>query len=306
MCRLLKLLLFFLPLLLSCNKTESDVHREFPIAQNQIDEFIVQENTYWNSASVVYQDENQQIIQLTRDQRVSCNINLNTLDKKYVSCMGIGFWFKSEEMTEEEILQYKQAQKKISEMIRLFYTSDKKSKVFSAWERFCIYWEQPVECEGNRIQWNGGPPEEQLQINLSRSDYEDLWLLERVRICTAEFKEKYMEEMSEVVSNYPNYKEYSSILEMKQDLYNQCEERYGSINGKINVLKYDTELPYPGFLNEYPDFLSSEQGYACGKLTDHSGEIEVWCSPQMNASEQDREFQFHYLPGEIPVVYIVH
>lgn len=99
--------------------------------------------------------------------------------------MSIVFWLKDSNMNSEEIKQYKDEQKKIDDIIRLFYEPDENSKLFTLWEEFCSYWESPAECEGNRIQWNGEWKNHDLQVKISRSSDNMLWMLESINISTA-------------------------------------------------------------------------------------------------------------------------
>ena len=77
---------------------------------------------------------------------------------------------------------YLQVQKQSNDIIALFLTSEISDILHSEWKEFLTYWENPVKCEGNRIQWNGGNKDYAIQIKLSRTGPDALWLLENITV----------------------------------------------------------------------------------------------------------------------------
>lgn len=257
----------------ACRNENHEKQEFFPAAAPRLEQYIKEESNYWKSVELAYQNEYRQTIQMSHDRNVQCIVSLQSSDKKELSNMSIVFWLKDSNMNSEEIKQYKDEQKKIDDIIRLFYEPDENSKLFTLWEEFCSYWESPAECEGNRIQWNGEWKNHDLQVKISRSSDNMLWMLESINISTAEFKESYEQEMKEIISGYSNYR---------------------------------NELPYADYLKDYSNFLASQQGYACGILYDNDNSMNVWCAPGIEQTEDETEFQFCYMPGEVPVIYLIY
>lgn len=287
------------------NKTE-EKQEVFPVAVSRLEQYAEKESDYWNSVQLAYQDESRQIIQISHDKNIWCAISLQSSDEKELSNMSIVFGSKDSNLSLEEIRQYKEEQRKVDDIIRLFYESDENFQLFTLWDEFCSYWEAPVECEGNRIQWNGKWKNHDFQVKISRSSEHMLWMLESINLSTAEFYRNYEQEMKNVISGYSNYKVYHSMQEMQEELSGSSESTYGAIEAKLGSINYRNELPYSTFLNDYPNFLASWQGYACGILYDDNDFLNVWCAPRIEQTEEVREFQFCYMPGEIPVIYLMY
>lgn len=305
-----KILIFLLILTsisgIACRNENYEKQEVFPVAVSRLEQYVEEESNYWKSVELAYQNEYRQTIQVSHDSNVQCIVSLQSSDKKELSNMSIVFCSKDSNMNSEEIKQYKDEQKKIDDIIRLLYEPDENSKLFTLWHDFCSYWESPVECEGNRIQWNGEWTNHDLQVKISRSSDHMLWMLESINISTAEFKKNYEQEMKEIISGYSNYKVYNSIKEMQDDLLSNSESVYGVINAKLGNMNYRNKLPYSDYLNSYPNFLASQQGYACGILYDNDNSLNVWCAPGIEQTEDEKEFQFCYMPGEIPVIYLIY
>lgn len=300
--KLIFVLLCSLLLMCSCDKKNTASNNLFPATQFQIESYTSQNDIYWNSGIITSQNDNRQIITLEHDENDKCFITLQSLDKVSLSALSIMYMPGDKEIVSDGV--YLQVQKQSNDIIALFLTSEISDILHSEWKEFLTYWENPVKCEGNRIQWNGGNKDYAIQIKLSRTGPDALWLLENITVYSEEFKQIHRQEMRRIIREYPEFREYASIAEMETNLRFQVEECYGAVNGEIGALEFHSELPYQDFLREYPNFLSSQEGYACGVLSDSTGSLEVWCSPGLEIADNKQVYYFHYLPGEIPVIYI--
>lgn len=263
-------MLILLLLLPGCGKGNTDTYHKFPAVQSRLEEFVSGEDTFWDSAAIVYQDENRQGIQFGHNQELLCTVNLQSLNQSLVSGMGLVFRYEDGNPNPEELLSREEVREEIQDLIALLYASRQSDEVFSEWESFCRYWEEPIECEGNRIQWNGSSTEDCLQVKIRRLVPDGPWLLDSVSISTAELKAVQEQETQEIIASYPSYQEYRSVSELKLALSRQDEECYGR-----------------------------------GRLEDGTAQVEVWCSPASSIPEKEADFQFHYLPGEVPILYIL-
>lgn len=295
--------LCILSVLSSCNEKTSVTYNTFPVEQARVDDFTSSKECYWNSGNITFQNGNRQVILLEHDPDAMCVVTLQSLDNVSVSALSAMYVYGNNEIITDGI--HLQAQKHSDDIAAQFLPPEISDIIRSEWKEFLAYWENPVRCEGNRIQWSGGNEDYTIQIKLSRADADTPWMLENIVVYTEEFKQIHRQEIREIIRGYPNFSEYGSIAEMETDLRLQDEECYGAVNGEISALEFHTELPYPDFLYAYPNFLSSQNGYACGVLSDTTECLKVWCSPGIGSIENEQIYYFHYLPGEIPVIYII-
>ena len=107
--KLIFVLLCSLLLMCSCDKKNTASNNLFPATQFQIESYTSQNDIYWNSGIITFQNNNRQIITLEHDENDKCFITLQSLDKVSLSALSIMYMPGDKEIVSDGV--YLQVQK---------------------------------------------------------------------------------------------------------------------------------------------------------------------------------------------------